>query len=56
MFDFPARLSFYIDEKFKREVRSYLGRQGGDNVFKCISGKLKEEWEVVCEFLKNNPI
>lgn len=56
MFDFPARLSSYIDEKFKREVRSYLGRQKGGNVLKCISGKLKEEWEAVCEFFKNNPI
>jgi len=56
MFDFPARLSHYIDEDFKKEVRDYLNIQKDIDIFEYISGKLKEEWEIICKFLKNNPI
>ena len=54
-FEFPARLSDYMNEGFKREIKDYLSKHGNNN-FSFISGKLKEEWEVVCGFLKENPI
>lgn len=54
-FEFPARLSHYINEDFRGEIKDYLNKHG-NNVLSFISGKLKEEWEVVCGFLKENPI
>ena len=54
-FEFPARLSQHINEDFRREIKEYLRKQG-NKVLSFISGKLKEEWEVVCGFLKENPI
>jgi len=58
-FEFPARFSHYIDEKFKEEIKEYLSELmvKNDSLFiSFISGKLMEEWDVVCSFLKENPI
>ena len=54
-FEFPARLSHHINEDFRGEIKDYLNKHG-NKVLSFISGKLKEEWEVVCGFLKENPI
>lgn len=58
-FDFPVHLSSYIDEGFKDKIKDYLNKLKSDKTYSLssfISGKLREEWEVVCSFLKENPI
>jgi len=58
-FDFPVHLSSYIDEGFKDKIKDYLNTLKSDKTYSLssfISGKLREEWEVVCSFLKENPI
>ena len=55
-FDFPSQLSRYISNEFKLEIKHYLNELKTNSIFSFVSGKLKEEWEVVCGFLKENPI
>jgi hypothetical protein len=55
-FDFPSQFSRYISREFKIEIKRYLNEVKNNSIFSVISGKLKEEWEVVCGFLKENPI
>lgn len=58
-FDFPVHLSSYIDEGFKGKIKDYLNTLKSDKTYSLssfISGKLREEWEVVCSFLKENSI
>lgn len=55
-FDFPAYLTTYIDEKFKRTIKIYLKTIDENRICSLISGKLSEELEVVSNFLRENPV
>jgi len=55
-FDFPSHFSRYISKEFKIEIERYLNELKDNSIFSFVSGKLKEEWGVVCGFLKENPI
>jgi len=52
-FDFPAYLSSYIDKEFKSNVKDYLSTLKSNN-YSFVSGKLREEWDEVCNFIREN--
>jgi len=54
-FEFPARLSDYLDNEFRLKVKTSLEHLTSSKVLTSISGKLDEEWDWVLHVLTDEP-